>query len=227
MNNIHEKIKELRKQKGINQKQVADSAGLSVAAYSNIESGISKSITIEAGKGIAKALGVSFAELFEIETPGTVTSEASADVEQLRALVINYENEIKVYQDRLKDKETIITSLKTEKKLFKENVIRSIDVMYESEVTEIRNKLKNCSDQTEKLTLETKLQKIIEAKKRMLKNYMYVGFLLEEDLANYYEQLGEHYKSVNLIWEGELSESKKEFYKLLDQMWEKNQKSNL
>lgn len=227
MQSVSEKIRELREAKNLSQKKLAEIAGVSQPTIYNVEHGKVDNITLSIGKNIAKALGVSFAELFEIETPGTGTSEASAELEQLRNLVINYENEIKVYQDRLTDKETIIKSLKTEKKLFKENVIRSIDVMYEPEVTEIRNKLKNCSDQTEKLTLETKLQKIIEAKKRMLKNYMYVGFLLEEDLANYYEQLGEHYKSVNLIWEGELSESKKEFYKLLDQMWEKDQKSNL
>jgi transcriptional regulator with XRE-family HTH domain len=105
MSNIHEKIRELRKQKGINQKQVADSAGLSVAAYSNIESGETKSITIEAGKGIAKALGVSFAELFEIETPATGTSEASAELEQLR-------EKVKELEKRIDEKDLVIHLLK-------------------------------------------------------------------------------------------------------------------
>jgi len=70
-----EKLKQLRKQKGISQNTVASAAGISISAYSNIENGVSKSITIDIGKGIAKALGVSFIELFEIDENRTSEKE--------------------------------------------------------------------------------------------------------------------------------------------------------
>jgi transcriptional regulator with XRE-family HTH domain len=69
-----EKIKQLRKQKGLSQKEIADLSRINQASYSNIESGTTKKDTIKLGvaKDIAKALGVSFNELFEIEIPTTI-----------------------------------------------------------------------------------------------------------------------------------------------------------
>jgi len=69
MESINEKIKLLRKQRGISQVEVAKAAGINQASYSNIEKGDTKSITIEVGKGISRALGIPFAELFDIEAP--------------------------------------------------------------------------------------------------------------------------------------------------------------
>jgi len=67
MVSINEKITAIRLSKGIKQSDVARASGLKQPSYASIEKGETKSITIEAGKGIAKALGVSFIELFEIE----------------------------------------------------------------------------------------------------------------------------------------------------------------
>ena len=69
MVSINEKITEIRLSKGIKQSDVARAAGLKQPSYASIEKGETKSITIEAGKGIAAALGISFNELFEIESP--------------------------------------------------------------------------------------------------------------------------------------------------------------
>lgn len=68
MSNYGQKIKQLRELKGISQKQVADEAGIKPSSYFNIENGKTQSISIEVGKGIARALDVAFNELFEIET---------------------------------------------------------------------------------------------------------------------------------------------------------------
>ncbi len=63
---IHEKIKRLRIEKRINQIELANSIGVSRSAYILIENGTTKAISIELGQKIAKALDLSFNELFEI-----------------------------------------------------------------------------------------------------------------------------------------------------------------
>lgn len=67
MESINEKIKQLRIKTGVSQAEVSRSAGIKQSSYASIEKGDTKSISIEVGKGIAKALGISFNELFEIE----------------------------------------------------------------------------------------------------------------------------------------------------------------
>jgi transcriptional regulator with XRE-family HTH domain len=66
MNSSAEKIKKLRTLKGISQTEVADQCGIKQSSYANIENGKTQNITIEIGKGIAKALEVPFYELFDI-----------------------------------------------------------------------------------------------------------------------------------------------------------------
>lgn len=68
METINEKIKRLRIESGVSKAEMARAAGLKQSSYSSIENGETKSITIEVGKGIARALDISFNELFEIES---------------------------------------------------------------------------------------------------------------------------------------------------------------
>lgn len=63
---LNKKIRSLRKASGLSQAYVASVCELTQSSYASIENGKTKSITIEVGKGIAKALGVPFTELFEI-----------------------------------------------------------------------------------------------------------------------------------------------------------------
>jgi len=67
METIGEKIKRIRIEKRLSKKEVAEICGLSPSSYLYIEEGKTKSISIEVGKGIARALEVSFTDLFEIE----------------------------------------------------------------------------------------------------------------------------------------------------------------
>lgn len=76
-----EKIKKCRKQRNLSQAQMASVIKISQAAYAKIESGDTTNITIDIGKGIAKALEISFNELFDI-------NEIIAD-----KLIIELENE--------------------------------------------------------------------------------------------------------------------------------------
>jgi transcriptional regulator with XRE-family HTH domain len=95
MGAIHDKIKELRTKKGLKQKDIAKAAGITIAAAGRIENGQTKEITIEKGIAIAKVLGVSFVELFEVEA-GEDNNKELADlykqIEELTQKVELYRN---------------------------------------------------------------------------------------------------------------------------------------
>lgn len=98
---IRHKLRNIRISENISQKEVAESAGISIAAYSNIESGESQNLTIKAGIGIAKALNYDFNQLFEIKeydyTPDQMNSLIKALEEsekELEKQVKNLEKEL-------------------------------------------------------------------------------------------------------------------------------------
>ena len=84
MESINEKIKRLRIETGVNKATVAKSAGLKQSSYDSIEKGDTKSISIEVGKGIAKALKISFNDLFDIEIEAVeyLRNELNAQIEK-------------------------------------------------------------------------------------------------------------------------------------------------
>jgi len=90
MESINEKIKRIRIEIGINQADVARSAGIKQSSYASIEKGDTKSISIDVGKGIAKALRISFNELFDIQVPNN-----SFEIEELQSKILDLEREIK------------------------------------------------------------------------------------------------------------------------------------
>jgi transcriptional regulator with XRE-family HTH domain len=105
MESFGEKIKTIRKAKGISQTVVAESCGIKQSSYANIESGKTQNITIDTGKGIAKAIGVSFYELFKIDM-------SHDDFELARKLVTEKENLSKQNQlllEKITEKEKIIS----------------------------------------------------------------------------------------------------------------------
>lgn len=88
METVGEKIKRIRKSKGISQYIVAESCRIKQSSYANIESGKTQNITIEIGKGISLALGVNFAELFEIEPAKSIeAAEVMKKNEELTCLI--------------------------------------------------------------------------------------------------------------------------------------------
>lgn len=107
MDNIGEKLKHLRKSKGLSQSQVAEAAGLTQASYASIESGKTKSISIQVGKGLAQILGRDFGSLFEIE----INDNASL-IKELKEEKIRLEQDLDNYR-------TLIQMLKNK------NMIRS------------------------------------------------------------------------------------------------------
>lgn len=100
MESINEKIKRLRLESGINQADVARSAGIKQSSYASIEKGDTKSISIEVGKGIAKALRISFLELFEIEAN-------NQELNKLKELVFESMLELRGNKEHFKMEELI------------------------------------------------------------------------------------------------------------------------
>lgn len=105
---IGEKIRSIRKSKGISQTAVADSCRIKQSSYANIENGKTQNITIEIGKGIAKALGISFNELFEIEATPQNQSEAESLIIEIEGL----KKQIEDIRKNSKKDEQIIDLLK-------------------------------------------------------------------------------------------------------------------
>jgi transcriptional regulator with XRE-family HTH domain len=88
----NEKIKALRIKKRIKQVDVARAAGIKQSSYASIENGDTKAISIDIGKGIAKALGVSFNELFDIELQDVQEHEKQIkETEQLKKRILELE----------------------------------------------------------------------------------------------------------------------------------------
>ncbi|MBN2635244.1 MAG: helix-turn-helix transcriptional regulator [Prolixibacteraceae bacterium] len=109
MNRYSEKIKRLRIEKGIRPADVARSAGIKQSSYASIEKGDTKSISIEVGIGIAKALRVDFNDLFEIEG-GHNSNEVANLIKENEELKDQIS---KLLEEQLKDKKQLIDALKT------------------------------------------------------------------------------------------------------------------
>ena len=201
MNNIHEKIRELRKQKGINQKQVADSAGLSVAAYSNIESGVSKSITIEAGRGIADALGVSFNELFEIEVPfDYAIEESKRDVEKLLQMLNNSSQRIEELEKRIEEKDIVINSLNLNRKFFLKTLVRYIEDDSRVNFYWIaRQGYQYAKTEEQKKIVDEIIRREEENRKGMYDYFINEGLMTTDEIDQVHQSINDSYKKLN--WE--------------------------
>jgi transcriptional regulator with XRE-family HTH domain len=101
---FQERLKQLRKQKGLSQKEISDLSRINQASYSNIESGATKMDTIKLGvaKDIAKALEVSFNDLFEIGLPvNTDENGLKNEIMRLKEVASKQEKMIKLQGEYL------------------------------------------------------------------------------------------------------------------------------
>lgn len=149
-----EKLKQLRKEKGISQSTVAKAAGISIAAYSNIENGVSKSITIDVGKGIADALGVSFNVLFDIETVQLGTELLQKSVNKLQEKNSKLENRILELEQWLDQQNGYIESLKAEKLNLKKEVAARTIQAQSFKIIQAKDYVKNAKGEKEKRETE-------------------------------------------------------------------------
>ena len=190
MESIGEKIRRIRKSKGISQMTVADTCNIKQSSYANIESGKTQNITIEIGKGIAKALNVSFNELFEIDFySADWQKKTEEDITKLW-------NTLKEKNKLIEQKDLLIDMLQKEKEMFKSSVIQSISNHWDLRILEIENEIKSAASEKEKEVLMNKKNHALRNKDFTINNFISIGFLKQEDIDNYYKSLREDYESL-------------------------------
>ncbi len=170
------KIKEQRIQKGISQVDMAKAAGMSRSAYIAFENrneteNKTETLSLTAAFGIAKALGISFNELFEIEVFVTNVSGAAGELEKLQ-------ERVKELEKRITEKDNLISLLQNENKWVKyENALNRILKNF----TELIN-----DEMYFEKTKDAKRIPIIEFRKENLKeiidSYVSAGYPDEKDL---------------------------------------------
>lgn len=193
--NYSDKIRELRKGKGISQTDMADLIGISQAAYGKIESGFTKSISIDIGKGIAKALNVSFGELFDVEDTNSEDLKKQHEVWEKEMQVLW--DSIKKKNKEIEDKELIIELLKREREIYKQSVIISIETYYSHRLSELKKELKEEKDEKKRIYLQNVINALPEDKQHDLDNFLYMGFLSKKDIDSLYAELREHFSKYN------------------------------
>ena len=124
MNSISSRIVKLRKVKNYSRKKLAELAGVSQPTIYNIENGKAASITLSVGKRIAKALDISFAELFEIENTGTEKAELEDRIKKL-------EEKVGELTSRLKEKDFVIEMFKNEKTRISKDISHFLEETYD------------------------------------------------------------------------------------------------
>lgn len=100
MEELFNKIKRLREERNLNYVAISKEIGISNTAYSKIEKGITKSISLEIAIKIAKVLGVDFNELFNIESNNNSINESQKLNDKIKSL--SKENEL--LKKQLEDK---------------------------------------------------------------------------------------------------------------------------
>lgn len=168
METMNEKIKRLRKQKGLSQVEVAKAAGITQSSYASIEKGDTKSITIEVGKGFAKALGMTFNELFDIESQN----------------IDNLNNQIKELNEKFKK----ISESYTSERLMIKNIVLSVsDQNFKRSIVRIKYGSNGLDDDIKNLLMDI----LDETNKGFLRQLVTFGSFTQNDIRLFYEYMGE------------------------------------
>lgn len=186
MESLNEKIRRIRKQSGLSQIEVAKLAGINQASYSNLENGDTKSISIEVGKGISKALNIPFNELFDIEISKT-------DTELIESL--KYEND--KLKKEINDKSMLVDLLTKEKTILTEFWLTMWISDFSFAMSFIDDLISKATTETDRQSL---LQKRNDIKRIFYKNKDYcirVNHFSESDFENHFKEI-KTYSQSNL-----------------------------
>lgn len=107
MEDLKQKIKRIRKEKRISQAELAESAGISRISYTYFENGTTDKLSLDAAVGIAKALDMSFNELFDIPVKTDdmkIRLELTKEIENLKSEFESQYNQIVLSRDLYKER---------------------------------------------------------------------------------------------------------------------------
>lgn len=103
MEDLKQKIKRIRKEKRISQAELAESAGISRISYTYFENGTTDKLSLDAAIGIAKALDMSFNELFDIPDKTDTLQNRIKELED--ELAVCHDRNSQLYADYKRKKE--------------------------------------------------------------------------------------------------------------------------
>ncbi len=194
-NKVSERIRELRKTKGLTQVELAAKVGISQPTLTNIEKGQTDNIPLIVCKKLSETLGVSFNELFDVDNPVNTEEKdkLKKEIEVLKENVAHYADRISSLHKWLADKDQIIENLKEQREIYKQSLLISVDLQYNPEIENYKKLIAECSDVEEKSKLENKLMYLEKKKNSVIDNFIYIGFLSKNDIDRFYEELKAHY----------------------------------
>lgn len=170
-------IKQLRKEKGLSQFDVANRLGISQTAYASIESGKTKSISVEIGKGLAEVLDQDFNILFGVERKENDQTK----------LIENLKKEIETLKEQLEDKKNIVAFFQKERSSIKYIILswylKNFDI---KQLNLILRRGKG------KLTEQEFNKEVVEIKKRamdFLSVFIINGLIDEKDMDDYFDRI--------------------------------------
>ena len=175
MKGIEGKIMKLRIEKGISKADMSRACSITPTAYSNIEEDLTESINIETGRKIAKALGISFNELFEIE----------GDSQKIDGL----NNEIQLLKNRISELSLFVETLKNEKEHIKAHLVMQMVSAYSFETGVVGSEFTSANsdeDRGIRSQLLEGIQRVYDINKAY---YIRTGFLTQSDFDNHYKEM--------------------------------------
>lgn len=110
MEELFNKIKRLREERNLNHVAISKEIGISNTAYSKIEKGITKNISLDTAIKIARVLKVDFNELFEIESENDSNRENNVlqnEIQKLNQEIEYLSKRINELEGQLNDKKQL------------------------------------------------------------------------------------------------------------------------
>lgn len=143
MDTIGDRIKKLRKAKGLSLMQLANKLIVSDMTLSKIETGKTKSITIELGKKLCSALDVSFSDLFEIDRNEEADAQLRVKMDELNTRII--------------EKDFLVKAHSTRSKLLTYELLRAVYSGYADWFDFVNSEIDDTTDEEKKLRLTKKI----------------------------------------------------------------------
>lgn len=200
MESIGRKIAELRKKKGLNQRDFAHQIGVSQPSLIKFEKGETDIIPLGVAIRISEVLHVSFLELFDI-SPDPGFGGYQTTVSALEGALKDYEQTIKSLYQELEQKDLTIQSLNTSRKALIEAIIRYIEEQPGNSIYWI---LKQGDDYAKNEKEKDILKEMVidEGMKRqgLYDYFLNAGLFTKRDLDEVHKKINETYKNID--WEG-------------------------
>jgi len=174
MESMNERIKRLRKSIGLKQVDIATTIGITQPSFASIESGRTKSISIELGQKIANVLNVSFNELFDVGNSHKIES---------------FNNEIEFLKTRISELSFLVETLKNEKEHIKDHLVMQMVSAYSFETKVVASEFSSANsdeDRDIRSQLLEGIQRMYDINKEY---YIRTGFLSQSDFDNHYKEM--------------------------------------